>query len=184
MAGENLPVRPAGRPLAASATGELKPFVNSEMVILETEALAPCCNEALAALLVSLKFGGPVTVTDIIAVFAMLGAAPVTTTWYTPGVTKVFAETENTELDPDPDKVATENLPVRPAGKPLADNATGELKPFVKPDIAIFATVALAPCCNKALAALLFRLKLGDPVTVADTIAVFAIVPAVPVMAI
>ena len=77
----------------------------------------------------------------------------------------MLAETENTELDPDPDKVAAENLPVRPAGRPLADNATGELKPFAKPDIPIFATLTLAPCCSDAPAALAVSLKFGPAVT-------------------
>ena len=44
-----------------------------------TVTLIPCCREALAALLFSLKFGVPVTVRDNAAVFVMLAPAAATT---------------------------------------------------------------------------------------------------------
>ena len=126
--GLNAAVVPAGSPDAVSATAELKP--PDTVVAIVLVPVAPLLTETAVGEAEIAKAGGAVTVRMTLEVRVSPPPTPVTIIVCVPGVT--LEATARVMVDVPAPGVAMEvglNETVTPAGNPLAESATAELKP-------------------------------------------------------
>ena len=118
-------VTPLGRPEADKLTLPLKPFCGVTVIVLVP--LAPCVMARLFGDAESVKFGGAVTVSEIVVVFDKLPEVPVTVTVNVPVAAVLLAVSVNVLVLV---VVPGLNDAVTPLGRPEADKLTLPLKPF------------------------------------------------------
>src|SRR5579864_3798476 len=166
-------------PLTVRVTGAVKP-ADSVSVKLNV-VLDPRATVAAVGLSLSVKLGG--TVTDSMSVIDFVNPPPAALIVITRLPLAALALARNVStLTPDPVNAAGEKVAVTPLGKPLALNATAELKPFEP--LTTTLSIALPPCTSVADDALWPMEKLGGTTTATDIGSVPVSPPPLAVMAI
>jgi len=156
--GLKLPVTPEGSPVADKAIAALKPPETD--VVTTAYPLWPLRREPDVGEteMVKVPLPGAVTVSRTVAVWVIPPPVPVITMVYAPAV--VVAATTMVIVEvPEPVMEVGLKVTVTPAGWPLADSDTAELKPSMAVDVMV--EVALPPWSTVKEAGEAERVKVG-----------------------
>jgi len=149
----NVAVTPVGRPDAVSATAPLKPETSLMAMLLVP--LPPGVMLKVAGVAASVKPGGGLTVSAIVALLVKVPDVPVIVTVALPAAAVLAAVKVSVLL---PDAIAP-NVAVTPVGRPDAASATVPLKPFRAVTAMLLAP--LAPGVTLKLAGVAASVKFG-----------------------
>jgi hypothetical protein len=175
--------KPAGRPVTERVTVPLKPLTRVMVMLSVPRAFCATVRVFAAALSVKPGVFAALITRFTVVVLVMLAellpadAVPVMLSGYVPAATADVVVILRLEVVV---ALAGENVPLAPAGQPLADKPTALENPLS--DVMVMTSLALAPAVSDTLVAAGDNAKLAAAVMTREIVVVAVVDPAEPVM--